>query len=263
MKTLGVSNPALVNGNHPALRAAVFAFRKGFGSKPVFLRSGGSVPAASIFQKRLGIPTVLMGFALPGDRIHAPNEKFHLPNFYRGIKTSIWHLRRRKNWEILAIKPRRRKRCAHDYRLPLPCGERRPHDRPMEHGRANRTVFTPRTKSGNRQDGCLRSFSQRLRLGQPAGSKHRRTFSPPADWLCLCSRLSRCRTHFQYGGARTQMGLLRHKVAWFRGHAYSRALRGCESHQDAAVSGCCRTGRGHRYACSSVPRRKLHHSAYG
>jgi hypothetical protein len=40
----------------------------------------------------LGIPTVLMGFALPDDRIHAPNEKFHLPNFYNGIKTSIWFL---------------------------------------------------------------------------------------------------------------------------------------------------------------------------
>jgi hypothetical protein len=40
----------------------------------------------------LGIPTVLMGFALPDDRIHAPNEKFHLPNFYHGIATCIWFL---------------------------------------------------------------------------------------------------------------------------------------------------------------------------
>lgn len=92
MKTLGISNTALVNRNHPALRAAVSAYQRGFGAKPVFLRSGGSVPAASIFQKTLGIPTVLMGFALPDDRIHAPNEKFHLPNFYRGIETSIWYL---------------------------------------------------------------------------------------------------------------------------------------------------------------------------
>jgi acetylornithine deacetylase/succinyl-diaminopimelate desuccinylase-like protein len=87
-----MSNPALVNRNHPALRAAVFAYQKGFGAKPVFLRSGGSVPAASIFQKTLGIPTVLMGFALPDDRVHAPNEKFHLPNFFRGIDTSIWYM---------------------------------------------------------------------------------------------------------------------------------------------------------------------------
>jgi acetylornithine deacetylase/succinyl-diaminopimelate desuccinylase-like protein len=92
IRALGVSNPALVNRNHPALRAAVFAYEKGFGSKPAFLRSGGSVPAASIFQKTLGIPTVLMGFALPDDQIHAPNEKFHLPNFFRGIDTSIWYM---------------------------------------------------------------------------------------------------------------------------------------------------------------------------
>jgi acetylornithine deacetylase/succinyl-diaminopimelate desuccinylase-like protein len=92
MRTLSASNPALINRNHPALRAASSAYQKGFGSRPVFLRSGGSVPAASIFQKLLGIPTVLMGFALPDDHIHAPNEKFHLPNFYRGIETSIWYM---------------------------------------------------------------------------------------------------------------------------------------------------------------------------
>jgi acetylornithine deacetylase/succinyl-diaminopimelate desuccinylase-like protein len=92
MRSLGASNPAVVNRNHPALRAAAFAYEKGFGARPVFLRSGGSVPAASIFQKTLGIPTVLMGFALPDDHVHAPNEKFHLPNFFRGIETSIWYL---------------------------------------------------------------------------------------------------------------------------------------------------------------------------
>jgi acetylornithine deacetylase/succinyl-diaminopimelate desuccinylase-like protein len=92
LRTLAVSNPALVNRNHPALRAAAFAYRKGFGSWPIFLRSGGSVPATNIFQKALGIPTVLMGFALPDDHVHAPNEKFHLPNFFRGIETSIWYL---------------------------------------------------------------------------------------------------------------------------------------------------------------------------
>lgn len=92
LRILAVSNPALVNRNHPALRAAAVAYRKGFGSWPVFLRSGGSVPAASIFQKTLGIPTVLMGFALPDDHVHAPNEKFHLPNFFRGIETCIWYM---------------------------------------------------------------------------------------------------------------------------------------------------------------------------
>jgi acetylornithine deacetylase/succinyl-diaminopimelate desuccinylase-like protein len=91
IRTLSGSRAVLVNRNHPALRAASLAFKKGFGANPVFLRSGGSVSAAGVFQKHLGIPSVLMGFALPGDHAHAPNEKFYLPNFFRGIKTSIWY----------------------------------------------------------------------------------------------------------------------------------------------------------------------------
>jgi acetylornithine deacetylase/succinyl-diaminopimelate desuccinylase-like protein len=74
------------------MRAAAFAYGRGFRTRPVFLRSGGSVPAASIFERHLGIPTVLMGFALPDDHVHAPNEKFHLPNFFQGIETSIWYM---------------------------------------------------------------------------------------------------------------------------------------------------------------------------
>jgi acetylornithine deacetylase/succinyl-diaminopimelate desuccinylase-like protein len=92
VRTLSGSRPTLVNRRHPAMRAAAFAYRKGFGVEPVFLRSGGTIPVVNIFQDVLGIPTVLMGFALPDDRMHAPNEKFHLPNFYNGIATSIWFL---------------------------------------------------------------------------------------------------------------------------------------------------------------------------
>jgi acetylornithine deacetylase/succinyl-diaminopimelate desuccinylase-like protein len=92
VRTYLLAKPALVNRNHPMMRAAAVAYRKGFGSAPVFLRSGGTIPVVSLFQEMLGIPTVLMGFALPDDRLHAPNEKFHLPNFYNGIATSIWFL---------------------------------------------------------------------------------------------------------------------------------------------------------------------------
>jgi acetylornithine deacetylase/succinyl-diaminopimelate desuccinylase-like protein len=92
IRTLRSSHPVMVNRNHPALRAASGAYEKGFGTKPVFLRSGGSISAASIFQKQLGVPSVLMGFALPDDHAHAPNEKFYLPNFFRGIETSIWYM---------------------------------------------------------------------------------------------------------------------------------------------------------------------------
>jgi acetylornithine deacetylase/succinyl-diaminopimelate desuccinylase-like protein len=84
--------PVVVDRRHPAVRTAAAAYSKGFGRAPVFLRSGGSIPVASAFQELLGIPVVLMGFGLPDDRIHGPNEKFHLPNFYRGIESSIWYM---------------------------------------------------------------------------------------------------------------------------------------------------------------------------
>lgn len=92
VRTLSAIEPALVNRNHPAVRAAACAYDKGFGSLPVFIRSGGSIPVVNTFQKLLGIPAVLMGFGLPDDHIHGPNEKFHLPNFYKAIATSIWYL---------------------------------------------------------------------------------------------------------------------------------------------------------------------------
>jgi len=92
LRILSPIQPALVDQKHPAVRTAAFAFKKAFGAYPVFLRSGGSIPVVNAFQETLGIPAVLMGFGLPDDRIHAPNEKFHLPNFFRGIETSIWYL---------------------------------------------------------------------------------------------------------------------------------------------------------------------------
>jgi len=87
-------HPALVNRKHPAVQAAVLAYKKGFGATPVFVRSGGSIPVVNTFQEILGIPAVLMGFGLPDDHIHGPNEKFHLPIFYKAIETSIMYLAR-------------------------------------------------------------------------------------------------------------------------------------------------------------------------
>jgi acetylornithine deacetylase/succinyl-diaminopimelate desuccinylase-like protein len=83
------ARPALIDRRHPVMRAAARAYKHGFGASPVFLRSGGTIPIVNHFQELLGAPTALMGFALPDDRIHAPNEKFHLPNFYRGVATCI------------------------------------------------------------------------------------------------------------------------------------------------------------------------------
>ena len=89
VRKVHAGHPVVLDRNHPAMHAAARAYLKGFGRLPVFLRSGGSIPIVSTFQRTLGIPTVLMGFALPDDRIHAPNEKFHLPNLYRGIVTCL------------------------------------------------------------------------------------------------------------------------------------------------------------------------------
>jgi acetylornithine deacetylase/succinyl-diaminopimelate desuccinylase-like protein len=86
------AKPVLINRRHPAIIAAEAAYRNGFGVPPLFLRMGGTIPVVSLFQQLLGVPIVLMGFALPDDRLHGPNEKFHLPNFFNGIATSVCFL---------------------------------------------------------------------------------------------------------------------------------------------------------------------------
>jgi acetylornithine deacetylase/succinyl-diaminopimelate desuccinylase-like protein len=68
------------------IRAAERALRQEWGKKPVFERSGGSIPIAALFDRVLEVPVVFMGAGLPDDNIHAPNEKFHLPYFYRDIR---------------------------------------------------------------------------------------------------------------------------------------------------------------------------------
>ncbi len=87
------AEPVLIHPGQLAIRAAAKAYRRVFGVAPVFLRSGGTIPIVSSFQRLLGVPTVLMGFALPDARLHAPNENLHLPTFERGISTSVWFLR--------------------------------------------------------------------------------------------------------------------------------------------------------------------------
>ncbi|MEX2264914.1 MAG: dipeptidase [Bryobacteraceae bacterium] len=78
--------PSLVDPRNFFVQRAAQAFTETFGTETVFIRSGGSIPIVSLFEKHLGIPSVMMGFGLPDDNLHAPNEKFHLPNFFRGIE---------------------------------------------------------------------------------------------------------------------------------------------------------------------------------
>ncbi len=69
------------------MQAAASALREVFGKEPVFIREGGSIPIAALFHDILGVPVVMMGFGLPDDNLHAPNEKYSLSQFYKGIRT--------------------------------------------------------------------------------------------------------------------------------------------------------------------------------
>lgn len=83
------ARPYAVAPGHPALQAAARAYAVGFGRAPVWQRSGGTIPVATLFEQELGIPTVLLGFGLPDDHKHGPDEFLHLPTFRRGIRTSL------------------------------------------------------------------------------------------------------------------------------------------------------------------------------
>jgi acetylornithine deacetylase/succinyl-diaminopimelate desuccinylase-like protein len=93
VRTQLCAHPATIDERHPAMRAAARAYVQGFRRAPVFLRSGGSIPAVSDLARVLGIPSVLMGFASPEDRAHSTDEKFSLRTFQRAIATSSAFLR--------------------------------------------------------------------------------------------------------------------------------------------------------------------------
>ncbi len=82
------ANPVLIDRNSNAIKSAYKAINSAFGRKPVFIREGGSIPIVEQFVHYLHKPIVLMGFGLPGDNIHSPNENFDLNNFIGGIKAS-------------------------------------------------------------------------------------------------------------------------------------------------------------------------------
>jgi acetylornithine deacetylase/succinyl-diaminopimelate desuccinylase-like protein len=86
---LGGAPASLSDLSHPAMAAAKIACLETFGREPVFMREGGSIPVVAEFQTVLGLETVLLGFGLQSDQIHAPNERFYLPNYFRGIETSV------------------------------------------------------------------------------------------------------------------------------------------------------------------------------
>jgi acetylornithine deacetylase/succinyl-diaminopimelate desuccinylase-like protein len=83
---------SITNTDSSFIKAAADAMAEIFGNQTVYTRSGGSIPIVGEFQRHLGIPSVMMGFGLPDDNLHAPNEKLYLPNFYRGIDAVVRYL---------------------------------------------------------------------------------------------------------------------------------------------------------------------------
>jgi acetylornithine deacetylase/succinyl-diaminopimelate desuccinylase-like protein len=79
----------LIPTDNPYIRAATEALKEVWGKATVFIRSGGSIPIVGDFARHLGLPSVMMGFGLPDDNLHAPNEKFQISNFDQGIESII------------------------------------------------------------------------------------------------------------------------------------------------------------------------------
>ena len=86
VRLLSSAPASVVDTGSEWIAAGAEAMEQVFKKKTVFMRSGGSIPIVGTFQRCLKIPSVMMGFGLPDDNLHAPNEKFHIPNFYRGIE---------------------------------------------------------------------------------------------------------------------------------------------------------------------------------
>jgi acetylornithine deacetylase/succinyl-diaminopimelate desuccinylase-like protein len=88
VRNLHGGEPAITPIDSPGVQAAVAALEKGFGKKPLYQREGGSIPIVVQFKQLLGLDTVLLGFGLPDENAHAPDEFINLDNFYGGIRTS-------------------------------------------------------------------------------------------------------------------------------------------------------------------------------
>lgn len=89
VRALHGGEPAITPLDSPGVQAAVIALEKGFGKKPLYQREGGSIPIVVQFKKILGLDTVLLGFGLPDENAHAPDEHILLENFFGGIRTAI------------------------------------------------------------------------------------------------------------------------------------------------------------------------------
>jgi acetylornithine deacetylase/succinyl-diaminopimelate desuccinylase-like protein len=81
--------PAVTPIDSIAYKAAENAYEEGWGKKPIPTRDGGSIPIVALFEKELGVNSILLGLGLDSDGIHSPNESFGIQNFLKGIETIV------------------------------------------------------------------------------------------------------------------------------------------------------------------------------
>jgi len=89
LKQLSGARASVIANDQPGLTQMAKALESVWGKKPLYPREGGSIPIVGYFQQILGLGSVLTGFGLPGDNLHAPNEHIHLPTFHKGIQALI------------------------------------------------------------------------------------------------------------------------------------------------------------------------------
>ncbi len=82
--------PFMTEPDHPLLQAAVRALQRSWPKPPVLIREGGSIPVMATFKETHGLPSILMGFALTDDNLHAPNEKYNLSSFHGGTRSCAY-----------------------------------------------------------------------------------------------------------------------------------------------------------------------------
>ena len=86
-EVLSSGKPWVAPYSHPIFQKAIHALQEGFGKKAVFIREGGSIPFVTQMHDTFKVPCVLMGFGLPDENAHAPDEHISLENYFGGIKS--------------------------------------------------------------------------------------------------------------------------------------------------------------------------------
>jgi len=89
LKLLNVGSTAITDRNLPGIKSMETAMETVWGARPLYKREGGSIPVVAMLQEVLGLESVLCGFSLPEDNVHAPNERLHLPTWSKGIDALV------------------------------------------------------------------------------------------------------------------------------------------------------------------------------